>query len=344
MNFSSLNIRLYERGLIMKNVQILGTGSYVPSNIVTNDMLSQYVETSDEWIVSRTGIKTRYISKDETTTELAINAAKLALQDSNTTADEIELIIVATITQDTLTPSTACNVQAAIGAKNAMAFDISSACSGFIYGIDIASQFIKNGVYKKALVIGAEVLSKIIDWNDRSTCVLFGDGAGAAVIATGDEVGITSVQCKADGSKGESLTCSAVDLKNIYNSGTKDFHDKVVMNGKDIFKFAVAVLEKSIERILVENNLNIDDIDYIVPHQANFRIIEAVSKRKNYDINKFYMNLSKYGNTSSASIILALDELNKKNLLKKGSKIIIIGFGGGLTYGSALINWNKVSK
>ena len=328
----------------MKNVQILGTGSYVPSNIVTNDMLSQYVETSDEWIVSRTGIKTRYISKDETTTELAINAAKLALQDSNTTADEIELIIVATITQDTLTPSTACNVQAAIGAKNAMAFDISSACSGFIYGIDIASQFIKNGVYKKALVIGAEVLSKIIDWNDRSTCVLFGDGAGAAVIAIGDEVGITSVQCKADGSKGESLTCSAVDLKNIYNSGTKDFHDKVVMNGKDIFKFAVAVLEKSIERILVENNLNIDDIDYIVPHQANFRIIEAVSKRKNYDINKFYMNLSKYGNTSSASIILALDELNKKNLLKKGSKIIIIGFGGGLTYGSALINWNKVSK
>ncbi|WP_291569067.1 MULTISPECIES: beta-ketoacyl-ACP synthase III [unclassified Clostridium] len=328
----------------MKNVQILGTGSYVPSNIVTNDMLSQYVETSDEWIVSRTGIKTRYISKDETTTELAINAAKLALQDSNTTAEEIELIIVATITQDTLTPSTACNVQAAIGAKNAMAFDISSACSGFIYGIDIASQFIKNGTYKKALVIGAEVLSKIIDWNDRSTCVLFGDGAGAAVIAIGDEVGITSVQCKADGSKGESLTCSAVDLKNIYNAGTKDFHDKVVMNGKDIFKFAVAVLEKSIERILVENNLNIDDIDYIVPHQANFRIIEAVSKRKNYDINKFYMNLSKYGNTSSASIILALDELNKKNLLKKGSKIIIIGFGGGLTYGSALINWNKVSK
>ncbi len=328
----------------MKNVQILGTGSYVPSNIVTNDMLSQYVETSDEWIVSRTGIKTRYISKDETTTELAINAAKLALQDSNTTADEIELIIVATITQDTLTPSTACNVQAAIGAKNAMAFDISSACSGFIYGIDIASQFIKNGVYKKALVIGAEVLSKIIDWNDRSTCVLFGDGAGAAVIATGDEVGITSVQCRADGSKGGSLTCSAVDLKNIYNSGTKDFHDKVVMNGKDIFKFAVAVLEKSIERILVENNLNIDDIDYIVPHQANFRIIEAVSKRKNYDINKFYMNLNKYGNTSSASIILALDELNKKNLLKKGDKIIIIGFGGGLTYGSALINWNKVSK
>lgn len=328
----------------MKNVQILGTGSYVPSNIVTNDMLSQYVETSDEWIVSRTGIKTRYISKDETTTELAINAAKLALQDSNITADEIELIIVATITQDTLTPSTACNVQAAIGAKNAMAFDISSACSGFIYGIDIASQFIKNGVYKKALVIGAEVLSKIIDWNDRSTCVLFGDGAGAAVIATGDEVGITSVQCRADGSKGGSLTCSAVDLKNIYNSGTKDFHDKVVMNGKDIFKFAVAVLEKSIERILVENNLNIDDIDYIVPHQANFRIIEAVSKRKNYDINKFYMNLSKYGNTSSASIILALDELNKKTLLKKGDKIIIIGFGGGLTYGSALINWNKVSK
>lgn len=328
----------------MKNVQILGTGSYVPSNIVTNDMLSQYVETSDEWIVSRTGIKTRYISKDETTTELAINAAKLALQDSNTTADEIELIIVATITQDTLTPSTACNVQAAIGAKNAMAFDISSACSGFIYGIDIASQFIKNGVYKKALVIGAEVLSKIIDWNDRSTCVLFGDGAGAAVIATGDEVGMTSVQCRADGSKGGSLTCSAVDLKNIYNSGTKDFHDKVVMNGKDIFKFAVAVLEKSIERILVENNLNIDDIDYIVPHQANFRIIEAVSKRKNYDINKFYMNLSKYGNTSSASIILALDELNKKNLLKKGDKIIIVGFGGGLTYGSALINWNKVSK
>lgn len=328
----------------MKNVQILGTGSYVPNNIVTNDMLSQHVETSDEWIVSRTGIKTRYISKDETTTELAVNAAKLALQDSNTTAEEIDLIIVATITQDTLTPSTACNVQAAIGAKNAMAFDISSACSGFIYGIDIASQFIKNGTYKKALVIGAEVLSKIIDWSDRSTCVLFGDGAGAAVIATSDEACITSIQCKADGSKGESLICSAVDLKNIYNDGTKDFHDKVVMNGKDIFKFAVAVLEKSIERILIENNLNINDIDYIVPHQANFRIIEAVSKRKNYDINKFYMNLSEYGNTSSASIILALDELNKKNLLKKGNKIIIIGFGGGLTYGSALINWNKASK
>ncbi|MBS5824839.1 MAG: ketoacyl-ACP synthase III [Clostridium argentinense] len=328
----------------MKNVQILGTGSYVPNNMVTNDMLSQYVETSDEWIVSRTGIKTRYISKDETTTELAIKAAKLALEDSDTKAEDIDLIIVATITQDTLTPSTACNIQAAIGAENAMAFDISAACSGFIYGIDIACQFIKNGTYKKALVIGAEVLSKIIDWKDRSTCVLFGDGAGAAVIGESEDVGITSIECKADGSKGKSLTCSVLDLKNIYNAGNKDFYDKVVMNGKDIFKFAVTVLEESIEKILVENNLNIDDIEYIVPHQANFRIIEAVCKRKNYNINKFHMNLNKYGNTSSASIILALDELNKNNLLKKGNKIIVIGFGGGLTYGSALINWNKSCK
>ncbi|MGL4731085.1 MAG: beta-ketoacyl-ACP synthase III [Clostridium sp.] len=322
-------------------VKISGTGRAVPSKVVTNDMLATFLDTSDEWIYSRTGIKQRYISTGETNTQLCIEAATKALEDANLEGLDIDLIIVATITPDKTTPATACLVQSAIGAKNAMAFDISAACSGFIYGLSIASQFINNKVYNNALVIGGEILSKVLDWNDRGTCVLFGDGAGAAVLSRSQNEAINSVECISLGEKADALTCNSLEIKNFCMPHNDEWKSNITMNGKEIFRFAVKVMEDSIEKILRENGLEFDDIDYIVPHQANSRIIEAVIKAKGYDKSKFYMNMKEYGNTSGASIPIALDELNKKNLLKTGMRIIVVGFGGGLTYGSALINWEK---
>ncbi|WP_042316950.1 beta-ketoacyl-ACP synthase III [Clostridium senegalense] len=322
-------------------VKIVGTGRSVPSNVVTNDMLSTFLDTSDQWIYSRTGIKQRYISTGESNSQLCIEAAKKALKDADLNGKDIDIIIVATITPDKVTPATACLVQSAIGASNAMAFDISAACSGFVYGLNIASQFINSKAYNNALIIGGEVLSKILDWQDRSICVLFGDGAGAAILSRSKEDCIKSIECVSVGEKSDCLTCDGLELKNIYVPHKEEFSSNISMNGKEIFRFAVRVIENSIERILDENNLTFDDIDYVIPHQANSRIIEAVIKAKGYDKEKFYMNMSQYGNTSAASIPIALDELNKNGLLKEGMKLVLIGFGGGLTYGSALINWKK---
>lgn len=325
----------------MKEAMILGTGRYVPERIVTNDDLSKIVDTSDEWISSRTGIKERRVSTKESNAEMAYNASVLALKEANVKNEDIELIIVATITPDTYTPSTACIVQKMLGANKAVAFDINAACSGFIYALSIAKQFIGSGIYKNALVIGSELLSKIIDWTDRNTCVLFGDGAGAALIGSSETKGIYDVILGADGNKGDSLICNALPITNAFIENDKSIHNDrfVKMEGREVFKFAVSKIVESIELLLDQYNLSLEDVAYIIPHQANYRIIDFAAKKLNVDISKFYINLDKYGNTSSASIPIALDEMNKKSMLKKKDKIIIVGFGGGLTYGATIVEW-----
>lgn len=326
--------------MTMHEVKIVGTGSYVPPNVVTNDDIAQFVQTNDEWVKERTGIKERRISKDENTSILAIKAAKAALKNSNVSAKEIDLIIVATTTSDYFIPSTACLVQKELEATKATCFDLAAACTGFIYGINVATQFIKTGQAKTALVIGAEVLSKIVDWDDRGTCILFGDGAGATVLQRSCEKGIVSVYTGADGTGGEFLECSGVPLNNAFNGNKEETNNKVSMNGRQIFKFAVNIIKECINNVLEDSGYDLNDIKYIVPHQANHRIIDVACKKLNVSEDKFYVNLDKYGNTSGASIAIALDEMVQKGLLSKGDKIILVGFGGGLTFGAELIEWS----
>lgn len=323
----------------MYEVKIIGTGSYVPPNVVTNDDIAQFVDTNDKWISERTGIKERRISKDENTSTIALNAAKVALENSNIKPEDIDLIVIATATQDYFFPSTACLVQKELGAVNATCFDVSAACTGFIYGVSTATQFIKTGQSKTALVIGAEVLSKIMDWSDRNTCVLFGDAAGAVVLQRSDEKGVISIFTGSDGTRGEFLACSAVPLNNVFNGREEINENKITMNGREIFKFATKIMNECIGKVLENTEYSLEDIKYIVPHQANIRIIEYTAKKLNVDISKFYVNLDKYGNTSGASIPVALDEMVQKGLLNKGDKIILVGFGGGVTYGAELIEW-----
>lgn len=320
-------------------VEIIGTGSYVPDKIVTNDELALIVETNDEWISSRTGIKKRRIVENENTSDLAYKAALKAIENSNVLVEDIDLIIVATTSPDCFTPSTACIVQGKLGAINAVCFDMTAACTGFIYALNTAAQFIKSGQSKKALVIGAEVLSKIVNWEDRNTCVLFGDGAGAAILTESNKKGIDIVKLGSDGSKAELLKCEAAELKNPYSSENPTYKNKIEMDGKEIFKFAGKIIPCVVNEILDKASLSIEDIKYIVPHQANYRIIEYACKKLKVDMDKFYVNLHKYGNTSAASIAIALDEMNNERLLSKGDKIILVGFGGGLTFGGILINW-----
>jgi 3-oxoacyl-[acyl-carrier-protein] synthase-3 len=324
----------------MYNAEVIGTGSYVPENIVRNADLAKFVDTSDEWISERTGIKERRISTKENTTDLAVLAAGRALADAGLSGEEIDLIIVATVTPDYLFPSTACQVQARIGAHRATAFDINAACSGFIFGLTIAAQFIRTGVSQTALVIGAEVLSKVVNWDDRNTCVLFADGAGAAVVKRGDQ-GIISELIASDGSGADKLICSSVPLKNKFCDFTKDRIEFIAMNGREVFKFAARVMPECIEKILESSGYTLDQIRHIVPHQANIRILEAAAKKLQIETERFYVNIHKYGNTSSASIALALDEMAGNGLLRPGDLIILVGFGAGLTYGALLLKWTK---
>jgi 3-oxoacyl-(acyl-carrier-protein) synthase III len=326
----------------MNKVQVIGTGSYVPPKIVSNDHLSCLVDTSDEWISSRTGIKERRISEGENTAEMASKAAMKAIEKANIKPEDIDLIIVGTATPDSFIPSTACIVQGNIKAVNATCFDISAACSGFIYGLDIATQFIRSGGCSTALVIGAETLSKIINWEDRNTCVLFGDGAAAAILKTSDVEGVLSIFRGSDGSKGNALTSDSIPVKNPYVS--KEYLDKqldatIKMDGREIFKFAVKIIAQGVEKLLEDANCSIEDIKYIVPHQANVRIIESAAKKLGINEEKFYINLDKYGNTSAATVGIALDDMVEQNLIQRGDKILLIGFGGGLTYGGLIIQW-----
>jgi len=316
---------------------VLGTGSYLPDNIVSNDDLAKYIDTSDEWISSRTGIRTRHISMGETTAELTFKAAQEALKNSNVKPEELGLIIVATITGDYITPSMACVLQKQLGAGNAFCFDINAACSGFLYAVNTAHLYIQAGIVEKALVIGAEVLSKVLDWSDRSTCVLFGDGAGAAVLGKGDH-GICDFLMGSDGTKGDALVGSGRPVENLFiKQGHKPSY--VHMDGQSVFRFAVRQVPECIERLLAQNDLKAEEIKYFVLHQANIRIIQSVAKRLRLDIEKFPMNLSRCGNTSAASIPVLLAEIDREGKLQRGDKIILSGFGGGLTWGAVLIEW-----
>ena len=321
----------------MENAKIIGFGLYTPKNLVENERLQEFLETSDEWIRSRTGIERRYISLDENTSDLAVEASKKALNQAGLSAEEIDLIIVATVTPDNFTPSTACIVQDKLGAKNAWAFDINAACTGFIYALKLGRSLIRSGEAKNALIIGAETLSKALNWEDRGSCVLFGDGAGAIVLtSTEEDCGIKCVNVKSDGSKGDSLVIQGLPLNSPFKDGevSKNY---INMNGREIFKFATKVMEESIVEILEKENIKIEDISAIIPHQANLRIIDYVVKRLGIPREKFVTNLQNYGNTSGASIPIALCESINEGNLKKGDNIIMVGFGGGLTWGAALI-------
>ena len=327
-----------------KAVGIIGIGTYVPEKIMTNKDLEKMVETSDEWIVERTGIRERRIASPETaTSDLATRAAEKALADAGITAEEIDLIIVATATPDMFFPSVACLVQANLKATHAAAFDLAAGCSGFVYGIVTGSQYIKAGLYKKILVIGAETLSKILDWTDRNTCVLFGDGAGAAVLAEADSgYGILGAQLGADGSGGDLLKLPAGGSRNPASAETVSQRMHFVhMNGNEVFKFAVKVMGEAAIKALENAGLNASDVDCLIPHQANNRIIQSAAKRLKVPMDKVMVNVDKYGNTSAASIPIALEEAVHGGKIKKGDIVVLVGFGAGLTWASAVIKWGK---
>lgn len=317
--------------------RIIGTGSYVPEQIVTNDDLAKIVETSDEWIRSRTGIGARRIATADSTSHMAAEAAKRALEQSGLKPEEIDLILLGTSSPDFCFPNGACEVQGMIGAVNAACYDISAACTGFVFALNTAHAFISSGIYKTALVIGADVLSKLIDWTDRNTCVLFGDGAGAVVVKA-DETGIIGINMKSDGSKGNVLTCGSRTNGNFL-MGKKPELGYMTMDGQEVFKFAVKKVPECIRQLLDDTGVAAEEIKYFAIHQANYRIIESIAKRLKVSVDRFPVNMEQYGNTSGASVPILLDEINRKGMLISGDKIVLSGFGAGLTWGSTLLEW-----
>ncbi len=321
--------------------RIISTGSYMPERVLTNYDLERMVETSDEWITERTGIKERRIARpDQTTSDLALEAAKRALKKAQLKVEKIDLIIVATVSGDMPLPSTACILQKKLGAVNAAAFDINAACSGFIYALSVADSFIKSGKYKKVLVVGAEVLSKFTDWQDRTTCVLLGDGAGAVVLVPDHGRGILSVDIFSDGRLWDLLHIPAGGSAMPPSKETveKRLH-YIKMKGNETFKVAVRTLENLVIETLKKNNLKPSQLSLLIPHQANLRIIKATAERLGLPMERVVVNLTRYGNTSAASIPVALDEALEEGRIKEGDYIMLEAFGGGLTWGSALIKW-----
>lgn len=316
---------------------IIGTGSFLPPTIIDNNELAKMVKTNDEWIREHTGIVERHIATDETTSYMATEAARLAIENAGIDPKEIGLILLATLSAERATPSMSCIVQDKIGAVNATCFDINAACSGFVYALQTADAYIKAGLVKTVLVIGSETLSKMVDWKDRSTCILFADGAGAAIV-TEKEQGILSSVTHSDGSKGMSLKCKERSTRNFLNKKKEDKH-YIQMIGPDIFKFAVRKVPACIDLLLDRAGLTREDVDYYVLHQANARIVASVSKKMEIPMEKFPMNIEHCGNTSSASIPILLDEMNRKGMLKPGDRIVLCGFGGGLTWGAQLLEW-----
>lgn len=323
----------------MSYAKITGLGYYVPEQVFDNQYMESIVETNDEWITQRTGIKERHIcSDDQFTTDIATRAAENALKDAGIGAEDIDLIILATVTPDYFTPSCSCVVQKNLGAVNSAAFDINAACSGFVTALTIAKQFIECNQYKNILVIGADALSKATDYKDRGTCILFGDAAGAVVLSASATNGILATEIGARGVDGDKLTSLAY-REDPAETEKRVSGDKstVWMAGSEVMKFAVKAMESAAKKVAEEGGLDIKDVDLIVPHQANQRIIDSAVKRMGIEIEKVFVNLSKYGNTSSASIPVALCEAVKEGRAKKGDKVIIVGFGGGLTWGAALL-------
>lgn len=321
-------------------IRIIGTGSYLPKKVADNHFLSTIVDTDDEWIRQRTGIKERHLSNGkEGTTYMATHAAEAALENAGITADELDMIIVATVSADTYVPSTSCQVQGAIGAIRATCFDLNAACSGFLFAMNTAYAYIEMGMAKTILIIGAETLSREVDWSDRSSCILFGDGAGAAIMRQEEgKGGLIASVTGSDGSQGDVLTCKGRGIQNPFHQ-SKRKKDYLRMEGQAVFRFAVTMVPRCIKQILKKTGYDTEDIKFFVLHQANVRILELIAKHLKVDIDKFPMNLDRYGNTSSASIPILLDELNRNNLLEPGDKIVLSGFGGGLTWGAVLIEW-----
>lgn len=309
------------------NAGILGIGRYVPEKILTNAELEQMVDTTDEWIKTRTGIEERRIATDDVdTSHMAYYAAEKALKDAGITAEELDMIIVATVTPDNPFPSVACMIQERLGAKKACAFDMSAACAGFMYGIITAKQFVEAGTYKHVLVVGVEKLSKIVDWEDRNTAVLFGDGAGATIIGPVSEGrGILSFELGADGT----------GAKHLYQDET------IVMNGREVFKFAVRQMGESAVNVLDKAGLSKEDVDFLIPHQANIRIMEAARERLGLPVEKMSMTVQKYGNTSAASIPISIVEEVENGNIHDDDLLVMVGFGGGLTWGAIAIRWGR---
>jgi 3-oxoacyl-[acyl-carrier-protein] synthase-3 len=318
--------------------KILGTGSYVPDKILTNEDMKKYVDTSDEWIYSRTGIKERHIVTNESTLDLAYNAALRAIESSEINKDKIDLIIVATVTSDFAFPGVANLLQAKLGIENIMAFDINAACSGFIYTMQIADKMIKSGAFNTALIVGAETLSRLTDWRDRNTCVLFGDGAGAMVLGKSKENKIKDIITGSSGDTEMLLFCKNSDLKDPEVNAISS-QDHIHMNGTEVFKFASRIMPKTVKHLLKRNHLSAEDLNYVIAHQANMRIIDKSARELEMNMEKMYINIDKYGNTSAASVPIAIDEAIKKGLLKRDDLFITVAFGGGLTWAGALIQY-----
>lgn len=318
--------------------KIIGTGGYLPENIVTNADLEKIVDTTDDWITSRTGIKKRHIVVDgETTCDLAEKAALNAMEAAGITNDDIDLIIVATTTPDRIFPSTACLLQERLDIHGCTAFDVQAVCTGFVYALGVADKFIKSGTHKTALVIGAETMSRTVDWNDRTTCVLFGDGAGAVILETSDEPGILSTHLHADGKYKDLLTVPAGVSENpaLFQSGEAYMQ----MKGNEVFKMAVNTLGRIVDETLAANDMEKSDIDWLVPHQANIRIINATAKKLGMSMDHVVVTVHEHGNTSAASVPLALNEAVRDGRIKRGETILLEAFGGGFTWGSALIKY-----
>jgi 3-oxoacyl-[acyl-carrier-protein] synthase-3 len=329
-------------GKTNRSVSIIGTGSYVPEKRLTNEDLSKIVDTNDDWITTRTGIKERRIAaKDENTSDMAARAALKAIEQAKISSEEIELILVATATPDMLFPATACFVQKKIGARNAACLDIAAACAGFIFALEIGQQFITSHTYDTVLVIGAEKLTSITNWTDRNTCVLFGDGAGAAILRhRGSAHGVISTHIGSDGQFSDILFMPGGGSRCPITRDNVDLNlNTIHMIGKEVYKQAVTAMIDASKKALDQAGLSIQDIACVIPHQANLRIIEAIADRLKIPLDRFYVNLDRYGNTSAAAVAIALDEANRTGRIKSGDYVLMVVFGGGLTWASTIIEW-----
>lgn len=324
--------------------KICGTGSCVPGHILDNDDLSQMVETSDAWIRERTGVVRRHIIEGETTVSMAAEAARQALENGKVRAEEVDLLIVSTFTSEALLPCAACEVQKEVGAVNAACFDLNAACTGFLFAYNTAQAYIAAGMCRTALLIGSESLSNMVNWKDRGTCILFGDGAGAAVLKA-EQGDMPSSVMHSDGEFGKALTLVSrhrkgwVEEQSNEKSAGPHPEEFIQMDGREVFRFAVKKVPEAIHELLDTRGMKVDQVDYFILHQANKRIVESVAKRLDVDIEKFPMNLQEYGNTSSASIPLLLDEMNRKGRLRPGQTIVLAGFGAGLSWGATVLKW-----
>jgi 3-oxoacyl-(acyl-carrier-protein) synthase III len=320
-------------------IQVISAGSYLPELVVTNEMLSEFLDTSDEWITSRTGIKQRHIATDETTTDLGVKAARIALENSGLSKEDINLVICATGTPDACVPTVAANIKKELGIESAPAFDMNTNCSSFVYAVTVAESLMKNCNYKHALVIGVDVNSQILDWQDRSTAVLFGDGAGAVVLSNTENEGIIASHLNCIIDKDNALTCYNEIYETPFYKKENDKNLKVAMNGQAVLRFATRAFTDVLNAVVEKAGILPSDIKLIVPHQANLRIIKAAAKKMNIDEDKIYVNIDKASNTSAATIPIALHEALEKNLIKRGDIILFAAFGAGLSSGAVLLKW-----